>query len=242
MTATSTAVRQLRILLVEDHRVFADVLALRLRAESHIAAVEVAYSLAGARSVVRSFLPDLILLDFQIAGDSGLELLDDLDDLPVRPAVLVLSGIKDSRCVVDALEAGVQGWVSKEANFEHLVQATDEVQQGRMFLSPSTVKPVIRQLLSEARGLDREPSFVDDLSCRELEVLRCLVAGMTRREIASHLYLSVNTVRTHVQRIMNRANEHSTLSLVARARDNGVRGIDEGSGGRVPRQRPRNRA
>lgn len=234
MTVVPALERQMSILLVEDHRVFADVLAMRLRAEPQITAVEVAYSLAEARAVVGAFLPDLVLLDLHLAEESGLDLLDDLDRLPVRPPVLVLSGLNDTEFIVDALEAGVQGWVSKESRFELLILAASEIQQGRMYLSPPAIKPVVRQLLSEARGLEREPTFVDDLSCRELEVLRCLVSGMTRREIALRLYLSVNTVRTHVQHLMRRSDEHSTLSLVARARAVGVRGINE----RAPRRLP----
>lgn len=225
------------ILLVDDHRVFADVLAMRLRAERSVARVEVAYSLTHARSVMSSFRPDLVLLDYHLGDESGLDLLDDLDGLPQRPAVLVLSGLNDTRFVVDALESGVQGWVSKDANFEVLVMAADEVLQEHMYLPPATIRPVVEQLLGEARGQQPEPSFVDDLSRRELEVLRCLVSGMTRREVAARLYLSVNTVRTHVQNLLRQADEHSTLAMVAHARDLGVTGIDEDVPRRFPRQR-----
>jgi DNA-binding NarL/FixJ family response regulator len=219
----------LSILLVEDHHVFADVLAERLRAEPSIAGVEVAYSLAEARSAVGRIRPDVVLLDFQLAEECGLDLLQDIDRLPERPDVLVLSGLTDTGRIVEALEAGVQGWISKEASVEILVSATAQVQQGNMYLSPPTIRPVLEQLLSEARGDGPRPSFVDTLTRRELEVLRCLVSGMTRREIAARLYLSVNTVRTHVQRLLHHADQHTTLALVALAREHGVPGIDEGA-------------
>jgi len=236
MTAPTLESR-LSILLVEDHRVFADVLALRLRAEPSITGVEVAYSLADARAVLNRFQPDAIYLDLQLAEESGLDLLDDINRLPVRPDVLVLSGFGDTQRIVDALKAGVQGWVSKESSVEILMLATSELQRGHMYLSPSTIRPVVQHLLSEARGDRREPGFVDDLSPRELEVLRLLVSGMSRREIAARLYLSVNTVRTHVQHLLRRADQHSTVSLVALARELGVAGIDEDVPLRVPRQR-----
>jgi DNA-binding NarL/FixJ family response regulator len=228
---------ELSILLVEDHRVFADVLAMRLRAEPNITGVEVAYSLADARSVLSRFSPEVVLLDLQLTGESGLDLMEDLDRLPVRPDVLVLSGFRDPGRIVAALGAGVQGWVSKESSFEVLVLAASEVRQGRMYLSPAAIKPVVRQLINEAQGDGFDPGFVDSLSRRELEVLRCLVAGMTRREIAGRLYLSVNTVRTHVQHLLRRAGQHSTLSLVSLARDLGVTGVDEDPPVGVPRQR-----
>jgi DNA-binding NarL/FixJ family response regulator len=68
---------------------------------------------------------------------------------------------------------------------------------------------------------------VDNLTPRELEVLRCLVSGMTRAEVAQHLFVSTNTVRTHVQSLLRRADQHSALALVAFARSLGVKGIDE---------------
>jgi DNA-binding NarL/FixJ family response regulator len=151
----------LSILLVEDHHVFADVLAERLRAEPSIGGVEVAYSLSEARSAVGRIRPDVVLLDFQLAEECGLDLLQDIDRLPERPDVLVLSGLTDTGRIVEALEAGVQGWISKEASVEILVSATAQVQQGNMYLSPPTIRPVLEQLLNEARGDGPRPSFVD---------------------------------------------------------------------------------
>ncbi|MGZ4536411.1 MAG: response regulator transcription factor, partial [Nocardioidaceae bacterium] len=69
---------------------------------------------------------------------------------------------------------------------------------------------------------DAEPSFVDDLSPRELEVLQLLVAGLSRAEVAERLVVSPNTVRTHVQNLLKAADVHSTLALVAVAREAGV--------------------
>ena len=144
--------RPTSILLVDDHRVFADVLSMRLRGEPEVIAVEVAYSLDDARSLVNRFRADVVLLDFQLADECGLELLPDIDGLAARPDVLVLSGLTDTSSIVDALEVGVQGWVSKDASFDVLLLATAEVVRGHMYLPPTLVKPVVRQLLSEARG------------------------------------------------------------------------------------------
>jgi two-component system nitrate/nitrite response regulator NarL len=95
-----------------------------------------------------------------------------------------------------------------------------------MYLYPPSVEPVIRRLLDE-RGANRAPTFVDDLSTRELEVLRCLIAGMTRAEVAQRLFISPNTVRTHVQHLLSRARVHSTVALVAAARSAGVGSVDD---------------
>ena len=99
-----------------------------------------------------------------------------------------------------------------------------------MVLSPTAVEPIVVRLLDSIRAETRagRKDFVSALSPREYEVLRCLVAGMSKKEIAQRLYLSVNTVRTHVQHLLYAADEHSTIALVAAARELNVTGIDDG--------------
>ena len=230
--------REISALLVDDHRVFAEVLAMRLRAVPGIKAVEVAFSLGEARALVNKVRPDFVFLDFKLAEEPGLDLLPDLEALPRRPDVLMLSGAGDTRCIVEALHAGAQGWVTKDASFDVLIVATSEVLRGHMYLTPPTLKPVVLHLLAEAKGPTPEASLIDDLSRREVEVLRCLVSGMTRAEIADRLYLSVNTVRTHVQNLLHHADQHSTLALVALARGVGVTGVDESPAGPTPQRHP----
>ena len=125
-----------------------------------------------------------------------------------RPAVLVLSGQSDHRDVVAAFESGVRGWATTDYTFATLWTAVREVASGHMVLSPAAVEPLVSRLLDAIRAehRDQRRDFVSDLSPREYEVLRCLVAGMTKKEIAQRLYLSVNTVRTHVQHLLRAAD------------------------------------
>ena len=215
-----------KVLLVDDHRVFAEVLAMRLRVESRIASVDVAFSLGGARALINRLEPDLVLLDHDLSGELGLELFEDLGGMPAPPAVLMLAGSEDAATIVQALEAGAQGWVTKASRFETLLFAAGEVLDGHVYLARRVLKPVIRKLLERSHAPMRAPGFVDELSARELEILRYLVAGMSRAEIADALFLSVNTVRTHVQNLLRRADRHSTLALVSLARELGVTPIE----------------
>lgn len=225
MTAPSALERPVKVLLVDDHKVFPEVLAMRLRVDTAVDAVEVAFSLNSARATLNRFRPDLVLLDYQLVDEIGLGLFPDLLRLPEPPKVLMLSGIDATQQIVQALDCGAQGWVTKTTRFETLIFAIKAVLRGHMYLAPQTLKPVILYLLAQARVTVSEPSFVDELSPRELEVLRCLIGGMSRAEVADRLFLSVNTVRTHVQHLLKHADRHSTLALVALARDLGVRSI-----------------
>jgi DNA-binding NarL/FixJ family response regulator len=118
----------------------------------------------------------------------------------------------------------------KDAGFDEVLAATREALQGRFHLPSAALRPVVSQLLREARAPQAPTTFVGDLTERQVEVLRCLVSGMTRADVAGRLYLSVNTVRTHVQNMLDQRGLHSTQALVAEARRAGVVGIDEVDG------------
>ncbi|MGA9347109.1 MAG: response regulator transcription factor [Nocardioidaceae bacterium] len=211
------------LLIVDDHRSFAEVMAARLLMEPHIQHVELSFSVAMARTMMRRRVYDLVLLDLCLEGESGLDLLSAprAGEHPLPP-VLVLSGVSDVDRTVAALERGALGWVPKGSRVDILLDAVDRALQGRGFLPEAMLLPVIRRLMQERRSASVGQTFVDRLTPREREVLQCLVAGMTRAETAAHLFVSPNTIRTHVQNILNRAEVHSTVALVAMARQAGV--------------------
>jgi DNA-binding NarL/FixJ family response regulator len=179
---------------------------------------------------------DVVLLDYDLAGESGLDLIEELDELGERPRVVMVSAGHDPQLIVEALERGAEAWVTKDAGFDVLLVAIGEVLNGHLYLPPDALRAVVDRLVEQAHGPALpEHSFVDELSSRELEVLRCLVSGMTRVEVAQRLFISTNTVRTHVQNVLKAADLHSTLALVAAARERGVTGIDEEESERRPR-------
>jgi DNA-binding NarL/FixJ family response regulator len=203
------------ILLVDDHRVLAEVLALRLRLEPGVRRVEMASSVPAARAVLNTFQPDLILLDLHLENGSGLDLLKD--GAP-GSTVVVLSGASAPQLVIEALHAGAAGWVSKDTEVDVLLRATSFALRGELVVPRTLMQPVLRRLLRDSLPDHESRGFIDELTPREREVLDCLVAGMTRAEAAAWLHLSTNTVRTHVQHLLRRADVHSTAALVAKAR------------------------
>lgn len=224
--------RPISVLVVDDHRLFADVLATRLQREPGVAEVTSAYTLDEAGVVAHRTPPDVVLLDYHLAGETGTGLIPTLQRLDHPPAVLMLSASEEADDVIDSLGSGAAGWVVKGAGVDVLMAAVAEVLRGRTYLYPTTVGPVIDRLLHDS--LERlQPTFVDALSERQLEVLRCLVAGMSRAEVAQRLFISANTARTHVQNLLQASGEHSTLALVARARSIGVAPIDAPAGAPV---------
>lgn len=217
----------LTVLLVDDHRVFAEALADLLAIESGIGHVSLVSSLSAARVMIGAEHPDLILLDLVLGDESGYDLLEELAGRPGSPAVIVLSGSAEPRLIVRALQAGARGWLTKTTQLSALIGALWQVVDGYVYLAPATLQPVLNHLLADVRKQQAAATFVDQLTPRELDVLHCLVSGMTRAEVADHLFVSTNTVRTHIQSLLRRSGQHSALALVAFARSHGVTGIDE---------------
>ncbi len=223
--ATARPARPMSLLIVDDHRIFAEVLCSRLSHEPLVHDVRLASGLDEARVLAGQHPPEVVVLDYDIDGTPSTGLVADLRALPRPPEVVMLSASDDPEAIIASLRAGASAWVVKGAPVELLMAAVDEVLQGRTYLHPTTVRPVLDQLLHQGDA-QAEPTFLDDLSARQLEVLRCLAGGLTRAETAQRLFISPNTVRTHVQHLLAASGEHSTLALVARARELGVQGVD----------------
>ena len=217
------------VLVVDDHRMIAEALRIRLMStappDRAFGPVTTAYSLEMARVALHSSSPELVLLDFRLGQECGLDLFPDISSLETPPVTVILAAGADTGQVIEGL-CHAAGWVSKTTPFHGLLTAIDATIAGRTYVSPELLGPVIDELLHEAGRLTAPPTFLDSISPRERQVLRCLVGGMTRQEVASYLFISANTVRTHVQNLLRHAEVHSTLALIAAARDLGVAPID----------------
>ena len=104
----------LSILIVDDHRILADVLALRLEADDRVGRVDEVTTLAAARAMAHTVRHDIVLLDLDLDGICGLDLLPDLEEAGARPRVIVLSGSKQTSDILAALRAGVEGWSDED--------------------------------------------------------------------------------------------------------------------------------
>lgn len=212
------------VLVVDDHRMIADSLRLRLLSNARgrtFGPVVTAYTLAMARVALKKFIPDVVLLDLRLGQECGLDLIPVLRAMAPAPLTLILAAGVEPTEVIDGLTYA-SGWVSKGTPFDELLVAIDATFAGRTYIAPKLVGPVLDQLLTESGRRARTESFLDRVSSREREVLECLVGGMTRKEVAEHLFISPNTVRTHVRNLLQLADLHSTLALIASARALGV--------------------
>jgi two-component system response regulator NreC len=207
----------IKVLLVDDHAVFRSGLRRILTSEGDIEVVGEAEN--GERAVFEAIAsaPDIVVMDVQMPGKSGIEAMPAVLQAVPAARVLVLSMQDDPRYVRQAFDAGASGYVLKEAADTEVVDAVRAVARGEQY-----VHPALGARLVAADAAERRRAAEDPLSEREREVLRLLALGHTNQEIAASLYISVRTAETHRAHIMQKLGLASRADLVRYALDNGL--------------------
>jgi DNA-binding NarL/FixJ family response regulator len=215
----------IRIAVIDDHRVFAEALASRLSAESDLEVVGTAGSSVESLELFSHNKIDVVALDLDLAGEDGLAVGRRLRERwPDLGIVVVTAGANDDR-VCEAVQMGVRGWVAKQGGIEAVLVAVRGAARGETHL-PSALLTRVMVSQAKRRSLSTpEAKAIALLTPREVDVLRCLMEGLSRNEIGSMLHVSPNTVRTHVKSILNKLNVHSALTAVAFARRAGLVGV-----------------
>lgn len=216
---SESPVRQL--LVVDDYVPFAEALACRLDIEPGLAA-SAATSIEQTRLALSERHFDIVLLDVDLDGIDGIELASDtLSDYPGVRIVVVTAGRDESR-VIDAVRIGVSGWVLKNEPIEHLLSVVWGSLRGETWIPPRLLTYVLAELKSAQSQRTERETLLATLSPRERQILSCLAAGMSADAIAVRLFLSRNTIRTHIYNMMRKLNVHSALAAVALARRVGL--------------------
>lgn len=212
-------VRQL--LIVDDYVPFAEALACRLDIEPGLAA-SATTTVEQTRAALRDKNFDVILVDIDLDGRDGIELAGEarLDNPDVR-IVVVTAGRDESR-IVDAVRMGVSGWVLKDEPIEHLLAVVWGSLRGETWIPPRLLTHVLADLTAAQNERAEQEALLARLSSRETQILGYLATGMSVEAIAGQLFLSRNTVRTHVYNMMRKLGVHSALAAVALARRAGL--------------------
>lgn len=132
--------------------------------------------------------------------------------------VVAISDAVDAGSLVAAVRAGVRGWVPPTVTAEHLLAVLHGVARGETWLPPALATLVLESLLDDREARGQRNEVLARLSGREQEVLACLVAGLSRREIADRMTLSPHTVRTHINNVLHKLDVHSVLAAVSLVR------------------------
>jgi two-component system response regulator NreC len=215
------AIPRVRVALADDHELVRSGLRLVLEAEEDVEIVAEAADVPGTTRMVLGHKPDVLVLDLNMPGGSSLEAIPRIIEASPATAIVVLTMQEDPAFAREALRAGALGYVLKEAANTELVQAIRLALSGRTYLHPS---------LGARIAATPEPTGPpDDLSPREVEVLRLIALGHTNTEIGGQLFLSVRTVESHRAHIQQKLRRTTRAELVAYALEHDLIGAGTAS-------------
>jgi len=212
----------INVLVADQERAFADVLAARLDEEDDIEVMGAVRVQTSDPSLLAGKSAEVTLLDGDLPDDAGNRLCEQLSggDKPTR--VIMLSFSSEPERIVKALRARAAAWVRKDESLEHLLRVIRGVARGEGWLPPSETANVIQLLIWGQEKNQQNQLLLNKLTARERAVLACLAEGAAHRDaVAKQLHLSVNTVRTHTRNLMAKLDVHSMLEAVALTRDEG---------------------
>jgi two-component system, NarL family, response regulator NreC len=204
------------VILADDHKVVRSGLRLLLDSESRFAVLAETGDVLGTRESVLEHRPRVLVLDLNLGGESSLDLIPELRARAPETQIVVLTMQDNPAFAQAALRSGAAGYVLKDAADSELMAAVSSAAEGRTYLNPELGA---RLASAPTEGTGGAP---DDLSPREVEVLRLIALGHTNGEIADSLILSVRTVESHRAHIQQKTSRTSRAELVAYARNRGL--------------------
>lgn len=191
---------QIRILIADDHPLIRQGVEVAISAQPDMKPVGQATNGQEAVTLAEKTRPEVIIMDLQMPVKDGLTAIEDIKDSGLEATILVLTSFPDDENVLSAIRAGAMGFLLKDSPPEHLLDAIRTIHRGESALHPT----IARKLMQEVRQPSTLPLSEDPLTSREIDVLKCLAEGMSNREIALKLNISVRTVTTHVRNILDK--------------------------------------
>lgn len=217
----------IRVMIVDDHEIVRFALRGVLEAEQGIDVVGEAACGSEALECVETIAPDVVLLDLHLPDMDGIDVCGLLNAAENPPRVLVLTSYDDDAEIFGALDAGASGYLMKDVSPSALVEAIRTMAEGTTVLDAGVAKRVI-----DGRRHASDSDLADSLSAREQDVLGHMARGMSNREIASALWISEPTVKTHVSHILRKLGRADRTGAVLEGIRLGlVPGPDQGRSG-----------
>ena len=211
-----------RLLLVEDHASFRQTLALLFDQQPDFEVVAQAGTLGEARRAMRGREADLGIIDLGLPDGEGAELIEELHEANPDFAALVLTASLDRAEHARAIEAGAAGVVHKAVDVDEILMTTRRLAAGETLISQEELLEMLL-IAGQSREEEREArASIEQLTRREMQVLQSLAEGLTNREIAERLHMSVDTERTHMMNILSKLGVHSRLQALLFAARHGL--------------------
>jgi DNA-binding NarL/FixJ family response regulator len=208
----------IKVMIVDDHHLVREGLKAVLDQGNDVNVVGEAATAEDALKMVERCVPDVVLMDISMPGRGGIKATKSIRDKYPGVKVVILTMLDQEGYVYEAVRAGATGYMLKSTSSDELVRAIKTVYDGKALLHPEATAQLLKEFanLAENRGQDY------GLSNREMEVLRLLSDGNTNKEIAKSLFISEQTVKTHLAHIFDKLGTSDRTGTVAKALRNGL--------------------
>jgi DNA-binding NarL/FixJ family response regulator len=217
--------RTISLVICDDHRTLTDALATVVRLDDGLRlAGEPVHDPASAVALVSQTSPDVVLMDIVFKGDamSGIDATRQIKEVSPTTKVLIMTAHDEDRLLVEAVEAGASGFLGKGEAAQELLSAAKAAADGDVLIDPVTLPRLLAQVSREREAQRDAQVLLDELTGREREILGLLAQGMRGDDIAAQLFISPQTVQTHVRNILAKLGVHSKLEAVAFAVKHGA--------------------
>ncbi|HEX6762804.1 MAG TPA: response regulator transcription factor [Gaiellaceae bacterium] len=210
----------IRVVVADDQRVVRDGLTMLLGLIDDLEVAGTAADGHEAVTLARETRPDVVLMDLRMPGLDGAEATRLIRGELPQTQVLVLTTYADDDSLFPALQAGARGYLTKDASAEEIEQAIGAVAAGRTHLDPAIQQRLVAAVVDSRTAAAAEPP--DELTAREVEVLKLIAAGLSNTEIAAALVVGSATVKTHVNHIFQKTGARDRAQAVRYAYEHGI--------------------
>lgn len=204
----------IRLLLVDDHTIILDGIKALLADNDDIAIIGDAADGETLFSLLKVSRPDIIIMDISLPGKSGIELCREVKEQYEEVKILFLSMYTTGEFVVNALKAGASGYLPKNISRDELLKAIRTIHKGGDYFSNDISGVILRNFVQQTQPENAKTDPRQLLSKREIEILRLAAEGLSNSDIAERLYISVRTVESHKNHIMQKLNLKSPVELI----------------------------
>ena len=208
------------LLICDDHKVLTDALAMVIHRQDGFRLVDPpVHDPVRAIVLCGEHRPDVVLMDLEFKGDSmgGLDATRRIKEVSVGTKVVVMTAHRDERLLVDAVEAGASAFLGKDEPADEVLRSVRAAAEGEALIDPATLSRLLHQVTREREERREIQALFATLTEREWEVLRGLAAGKRNDDIAAELFISPQTVQTHIRNVLGKLDVHSKLEAVALA-------------------------
>ena len=207
----------IRVMIADDHRTFAEALGTAIRLESDLSVVAVVHDGASAIEVAIDESPDVVIMDVEMPGLDGIAATRRIKEASPDTHIVIVSAHEEEHTRAKAIDAGAEGYVTKEGGIQELTSSVRAAARGERMFTPEETRRILDHLRKRRARDAADRERVDRLTKRETEILQGLADGLSTERLAERMGITRNTLRTHVQNILFKLKVHSKVEALALA-------------------------